>query len=467
MPDPKSLGYRMPAEWEPHEGTWLSWPHNPRTWPNNFGPIPAVFVRIVEELCPHERVNICVCDALSEAGVRKLLKEADVDSEQVFFYHIPTNDAWARDHGPVFVTQQPPPKAAADTKNTAADITAGVAAQLGLKVVDLSTLEIPAAVLQMIPAGFCRQNSLIPIALFEDVLTVAVADPYDMACLDRLRELVGCQVEMAVALPADIEISLARHYGPPASDSTVMARVPSRLAILDWKFNSWGEKYAPWDDDDAVPEKVARQLRLPCFHPRMVLEGGSIEVNGLGTLLTTESVLLNPNRNPALSKKQIEARLDEYLAARNVIWLNRGIVGDDTDGHIDDLTRFVNPATLATVVEEDETDENYGVLRENLERLQSARDQDGRKFEIVPLPSPGKVYGGGAARPEERLPASYANFYIGNSVVIVPVFGHKNDAKALGILGELFPKRAIVGIDCHDLVGGYGAIHCVTQQQPS
>jgi agmatine deiminase len=201
----------------------------------------------------------------------------------------------------------------------------------------------------------------------------------------------------------------------------------------------------------------------------MVLEGGSIEVNGKGALLTTECVLLNPNRNPTMSRKQIEARLDEYLAARHVIWLGDGIAGDDTDGHIDDLSRFVDARTIVTVVEDDSDDVNYKALQINYERLQDARDQDGAKFEIVKLPTPGKVFRGAvhADRPaEERLPASYANFYIGNGAVLVPVFGHANDKKVLGMLGDFFPGRKVVGIQCKDLVGGYGAIHCVTQQQP-
>lgn len=344
----------MPAEWEPHEGTWLSWPHNPRTWMGNFGPIPSVFVEIVRGLCPHENVHICVRDAMTEAAVRHMFADARLDTnESVYFYHIPTNDAWARDHGPIFIVSDQPNQ--------------------------------------------------------------------------------------------------------------------SRTAIVDWKFNSWGGKYAPWEDDDAVPERIAEHLKLPCYSPRVVLEGGSIDVNGKGSVLTTESVLLNPNRNPTLSKKQIEDRIDDYLAARHVIWLGDGIAGDDTDGHIDDLSRFVNATTIVTVVEDDKEDINYRALHENVERLQSAKDQDGSKFTIVALPTPGKVCRGAvhAGRPaEERLPASYANFYIGNGSVLVPTFGHANDEKVLGMLGEFFPGRKMVGIRCNDLVGGYGAIHCVTQQQP-
>ncbi len=366
---PKAMGYSMPPEWAPHEGTWLSWPHNPRTWVGNFGPIPEVFVEIVRALCPSENVHICVRNEHSESRVRALLKNHGLDSASILFHHIPTNDAWARDHGPIFVTRN------------------------------------------------CGAGSQ-----------------------------------------------------PAPSDSVQAGSPHHKLAAIAWRFNSWGEKYPPWDDDDKVPERAAAIVNVPCFHPRMILEGGSIDVNGAGTLLTTECVLLNPNRNPQLSQKQIEARLDDYLGASNVIWLGDGIAGDDTDGHIDDLARFVSAKTIVTVYEDDESDVNYKALRENFERLQSAADTDRSKFEIVKLPTPGKVYRGAQhdTRPaEERLPASYANFYIGNGAVLVPVFGHENDAKALGMLGDFFPGRAIAGIRCNDLVGGYGAIHCVTQQQPA
>jgi agmatine deiminase len=380
--DPKSLGYRMPAEWEPHEGTWLSWPHNPRTWVGNFGPIPSVFAQIVKALCPHENVHICVRDAFTEASVRQILKAAGCDSERVRFYSIPTNDAWARDHGPTFVVQDPARASSSSASRS--------------------------AILPGLESGVPEKKSS------------------------------------------------ARLPQPP-------------LAVIDWKFNAWGEKYPPWDDDDAVPERISQILKLPCFSPRMVLEGGAIDVNGKGTVLTTECVMLNPNRNPALNRKQIEDRLDEYLAARHVVWLGDGIVGDDTDGHIDDLARFINPTTVATIFENDSSDVNYRALNENFERLQGAKDQDGAKLEIVKLPTPGKLCRGathGERGPEERLPASYANFYIANGAVLVPTFEHANDKKAMAILQDFFPDREMIGIPCRDLVGGYGAIHCVTQQQP-
>jgi agmatine deiminase len=233
------------------------------------------------------------------------------------------------------------------------------------------------------------------------------------------------------------------------------------LAATDWIFNSWGKKYGPWDLDDVVPQHVAKYLKVPCLEPGIVLEGGSIDVNGRGTLLTTEQCLLNKNRNPHLNKVEIEGTLKDYLGVTNILWLGEGIVGDDTDGHVDDLTRFVNPTTVVTVVEEDPQDENYKALQDNLKRLQSMKDQDGRPLVVIPLPMPGSVVDGG-----DRLPASYANFYIANGVVLVPVFGHANDPKAIAVLEKVFPKRRIVGINCVNMVLGQGAIHCVTQQQP-
>lgn len=470
---PKAMGYRMPAEWEPHEGTWLSWPHNPRTWVGNFGPIPSVFVKIVGALCPSENVHICVRDTMSESSVRKLLKDAGLDSNSIHFYHIPTNDAWARDHGPVFITRN------RHIRSGAQDMRGDSALLFGLESVELSALEIPQAVLNLVPATLCRKYGVMPFDFFDSVLMLATSEGEAPPVLDEIRALLKYQIEPVLAKKEEISAAIEKYHGSTAlekdgQEMAVLDRehdVPkSKVAVVDWKFNSWGGKYPPWEDDDAVPERVAETLRLTCFHPRMVLEGGSIDVNGKGTLLTTESVMLNPNRNPLLSKKQIESRLDEYLAAKNVIWLGDGILGDDTDGHVDDLTRFVNASTLVTVFEDDATDENFRALNENHERLQTAKDQDGHTFEIIKLPTPGKVFRGarhGERQPEERLPASYANFYIGNGCLLAPVFGHKNDAKVLGLFGDLFPGRVIIGINCKDLVGGYGAIHCVTQQQPA
>lgn len=343
---PDQLGFRLPAEWEPHAATWLAWPHNLDTWPDQFTAIPPLYCTMVAALHTHEDVHICVNDAAAAEQVLGLLEQAGIDGGRVRFFLIPTNDAWARDHGPIFIT----------------------------------------------------------------------------------RERLG----------------------------------QTEIALVDWIFNTWGGKYPPWDADDAVPQHVAAALSMPRFVPGIVLEGGSIDVNGCGTLLTTESCLLNPNRNPSLTRRDIEHRLKSYLGVRHIGWLGEGIVGDDTDGHIDDVARFVGPTTVVCAVEEDPTDVNYLPLQENFARLQGMHDQDGRRLTIVPLPLPGPVYAG-----QERLPASYANFYIANGVVLVPTYDHRNDRRALDVLQELFPSRRVVGIPCRDLVVGLGAIHCVTMQQPA
>jgi agmatine deiminase len=340
---PTALGYRMPAEWEPHEATWLSWPHNAESWPDAFEPVPAIFADIVAGLHDHEEVRILAGSDELEASARAVLRDRGCESHRVRFFRIPTNDAWIRDHGPIFV----------------------------------------------------------------------------------------------------------RH--------------PERgIAMTDWGYNAWGGKYLPYDLDDRVPARINETLHLPRFEPGIVLEGGSIDVNGRGTLLTTESCLLNPNRNPSLSKQEIEGRMRDFLGVRHVVWLGDGIVGDDTDGHVDDLTRFVDPTTVVTAVEEDRADENYRPLADNLERLRAARDESGRPLTIVTLPMPPAVYFG-----DRRLPASYANFYVGNRSVLVPVFDHARDDIACATLAGLFPGRTIVPIRCTDLVWGLGAIHCVTQQQPA
>ena len=350
---PMGLGFRMPAEWEPHEATWLAWPHNPETWPGRLKFIPPIWIQMIKPLHVHEKVHVCVNDEAMEKEVGAILKRHDI-GQNVFIHRIPTNDAWARDHGPIFVKRD------------------------------------------------------------------------------------------------DVGARSSRPGGgtPP-------------LQILDFIFNSWGQKYGPWDLDDVVPQRVAEYLKMPCIQPGIVLEGGSIDVNGKGTLLTTEQCLLNKNRNPHLTKNEIEQYLTDYLGVTNILWLGDGIVGDDTDGHIDDIARFVNSTTVVTVAEEDPADENYKPLQDNLKRLQSMKDQDGKPLNIVTIPMPGPVI-----YQDQRLPASYANFYIGNGVVLVPTYKHPNDQRALEILKGLFPKRRIVGIDAVELVWGLGAFHCVTQQQP-
>jgi len=342
-PTPQQLGYRMPAEWEPHQATWLSWPHNRDTWPEELEAVQDIWVQMVKGISPKEKVCLLVNDDEERLEAFTRLIRAGVRVDNLAFYEIPTVDVWMRDYGPTFVTR-------------------------GGK--------------------------------------------------------------------------------------------ESPLAFNDWIFNGWG-KYPSYRDDDAVTKTIARLLGVPVFEHEIVLEGGSIEVNGRGTCLTTEQCLLNPNRNPHLTRAEIEEFLCASLGVRRILWLGDGIVGDDTDGHIDDIARFVDATTVLCAVEKNPQDENYAPLQENYERLQGARDQDGSNLTIVKLPMPGKVDYHGA-----RLPASYANFYIANGAVLVPTYDHPNDNLALGILTELFPGRAVVGIPSAPLVIGLGAIHCVTQQQP-
>ena len=228
-------------------------------------------------------------------------------------------------------------------------------------------------------------------------------------------------------------------------------------AIVDWGFNAWGGKYPPYDDDDAVPTRIAKELDLPVFYPNIVMEGGAVDFNGKGTILTTESCLLNKNRNPKLSKKQIEQYLKDYYGQKHVLWLGEGIAGDDTDGHIDDLARFINPTTIVTAIEDDPKDENYQILQDNLKRLRSFKD-----FNIVTLPMPGRI-----EHDNQRLPATYVNFYFINGALLVPTYGNKSlDRRALNILQQHLPNHKVIGINCTELIWGLGAIHCLTQQQP-
>jgi agmatine deiminase len=233
-------------------------------------------------------------------------------------------------------------------------------------------------------------------------------------------------------------------------------------AIVDWGFNAWGGKYPPYDDDDAVPTQIAKEMKLPVFYPGIVMEGGAVDFNGAGTVLTTESCLLNKNRNPELSKKQIEQYLKDYYGQSHICWLGDGIAGDDTDGHVDDLARFINPTTIVTAIEPDPKDENFQVLRDNRRRLEMLRDQDGKPFQIVEIPMPGVV-----EYDDQRLPATYVNFYFVNGAVLVPSFrNRKNDRAAISILQKHLPQHEVVGIDCTELIWGLGAIHCLSQQQP-
>jgi agmatine deiminase len=257
-------------------------------------------------------------------------------------------------------------------------------------------------------------------------------------------------------LPFDYADVWFRDYGP----TFVVNPAERRLGMVSWDFNAWGNRYPGLARDGRIPSCLNGRLGLPLFRPGIVLEGGSIDVNGRGTVLTTEQCLLNPNRNPGLPKGEVESYLREFLGASTVIWLKGGIAGDDTDGHVDDVARFVNPSTVVYMVEEDEGDENHRILQENEEILRKARDQDGNPLTLLPVPMPGRL------EENARLPASYLNFFIGNRAVLVPAFSDPKDREALAVLGEVFPGREVMGIDCRALVAGMGAVHCITLQQP-
>lgn len=236
-----------------------------------------------------------------------------------------------------------------------------------------------------------------------------------------------------------------------------------QAAIVDWGFNAWGGKYPPYDADDAVPTEIAKTFKLPVFYPNIVMEGGSVEFNGAGTVLTTTDCLLNKNRNPDLSKNQVEQYLKDYYGQKHVAWLTGGIDGDDTDGHIDDLARFISPTKIVMGVEPDTKDVNHRVLKSARKQVDKLRDQDGRPFEIIEIPMPSAVVHDG-----QRLPATYVNFLFVNGALLVPIYrDRKNDKKALETLQRYLPKHEVIGIDCTELIWGLGAIHCLTQQQPA
>jgi agmatine deiminase len=343
-PTPASLGFRMPAEWDRQEAVWLSWPHNRETWPGDFRPIPGKFAEIAAAISHREKVRINIAAGHRERA-RSLIRRAGADLANIEFYNHPTNDAWCRDHGPLFVRN------------------------------------------------------------------------------DRTGE----------------------------------------VALTDWKFNAWGGKYPPYGLDNRIPGAIGRALGLRRFPKNMVLEGGSVDVNGAGLLLTTEACLLNRNRNPRLSRAQIERNLRDFLGVRAVLWLGDGIAGDDTDGHVDDLTRFFSEDGLVSAAEPNPRDPNHRPLMENLERLRSLRTPSGGRFRIVELPMPAPV-----ARRGSRLPASYANFLIINGAVLVPAFRQpRRDREAADRLRSCFPGREVIPIDCLELVRGLGTLHCISQQQPA
>jgi agmatine deiminase len=274
----------------------------------------------------------------------------------------------------------------------------------------------------------------------------------------RLKGAGAVMENVSTAVIPTVDVWM-RDYGP-----TFVTRdgEDQPLAFNDWIFNGWGGKYQSYEQDDGVAKEIASLLKVPVFEHRVVLEGGSIDVNGSGSCLTTEQCLLNRNRNPHLSRADIETLLHDSLGVSQIIWLGEGIAGDDTDGHIDDIARFVDATTVVCAVEDNPKDENYAPLRHDYERLLSVRNPNGEKLRVVPLPCPAPLFDDGS-----RLPASYANFYIGNGVVLVPVFDDSNDEKALGILQELFPQRDVIGVRCNAVIAGLGAIHCVTQQEPA
>jgi len=327
----------MPAEWEPHEATWIAWPHNRDDWPGRFAPIPWVYGEIVRKLSRVEKVRILVENRELETRAKSMLRKVGAQMDAVEFFLCPTNRSWTRDYGPLFV------------KNRRGE-----------------------------------------------------------------------------------------------------------MALTSWRFNAWA-KYDDWQKDAAVPAYLAKRLGLPEFRTGMVLEGGSIDANGAGLLLTTEECLLSKvqERNPAMSRAQVERKLRDYLSVTRVIWLRNGIAGDDTHGHVDDIARFSGPETVVAALEPDYSDANYEPLRENYSLLREA----GLRVVSLPMPQP-VIFAG------RRLPASYTNFYIANRTVLVPTFNDPHDRVALATLARVFPDRQVVGINCTELIWGLGALHCMTQQEP-
>jgi agmatine deiminase len=329
---PKELGYRFPAEWEPHDATWLSWPHRTDSFPNILPKIYEPYSRFVAEIAKGERVCINVNDHAMERSAKEHLSKAGADLTRIEFFFHPTNDAWCRDHGPAFLVRKEEPQ----------------------------------------------------------------------------------------------------------------------KALVGWKFNAWGGKY-PHDLDEQIPLRISLKRGLPCFTPPLVMEGGSVEFNGEGTVLTTKSCLLSPSRNPHLDQKKIEEALRDYYCVDRVLWLDEGITGDDTDGHIDDLTRFVSKDSVVTMIAPHSSHPDYEVLKKNGKEL----DKMGLNVFELKMPSP-----------YEELPCSYANFYLCNAAVIVPTFEDPHDEAALELLSRCFPDRDVVGISSKEIIWGLGSFHCLSQQEP-
>ena len=342
-PTPRALGYCMPAEWQKHYGTWFSWPHNLDTWSNYLASTERALAEAIHWLSQGEMVHINVLNEAHKSHVSDILLRARAAMGRVRFYCFPTNDAWCRDHGAVFLVH-------------------------------------------------------------------------------------------------------------PAQ---------STVAAIDWEYNAWGEKYPPFDLDNAIPRQMCEALSVPRFELPIVLEGGSIEVNGAGVLMTTRTCLLNPNRNPGLAQEEIECVLREMLGVEEILWLAGELVGDDTDGHIDNLARFVNETTIVAPEALCSDEENYASLSANLALLNAWNSKHSNRFDIVEMPMPNSIFLEG-----KRMPASYMNFYIGNSVVLMPSFGDPMDEKAEAILQSCFKERKVVRMDCSSVIWGLGAIHCLTQQVP-
>jgi len=342
---PAALGYRMPAEWELHSATWLTWPHNPETWPGqNMQKVEKEFLAIVRHLAIHETTHIIISEEKLESSISSTLKSEGVIMDNIIFHKIPTNDSWIRDYGPNFIIK--------DEKGS------------------------------------------------------------------------------------------------------------RKLAANHWDFDSWGKKYE-WKLDDIAGKAITEKLELQHFRTDIVLEGGAIDVNGLGTCITTKSCIMNPNRNNNISLENMEKILEEHLGISKIIWLSGKIEGDDTDGHIDNIARFVDHQKIVCAVEENKNDPNYMHLKANYQHLKTSTDQDNNPLEIISVPMPGYI-----GNQKMRLPASYLNFYISNKSVLVPVFDDPKDDNAISILTPLFPNREIIPIPSRTLIWGLGSVHCLTQQQP-
>lgn len=341
---PKALGFQMPAEWEPHDAIWMSWPHDPLTFGEGLPQVELAYVRWIKEIHRTERVNLFVLDDLAKKRILGLFEKARVDIDRIRFFVHDYADVWFRDYGPSFVVN----------------------------------------------------------------------------------------------------------------------RTKKQLGMVHWIFNAWGGKYEELKKDTNIPLLIEKDLAIPAFRPGVVMEGGAIDVNGAGTVLTTEQCLLNKNRNPSLSRGRIEDVLRENLGVEQVLWLKEGVAGDDTDGHIDDIARFASPDTVLCAIEGDRSDENYRPLKENAALLAKAKNAQGRPIKVEELPMPEPV-----TDSQGRLPASYANFYIGNGVVLVPVFQCRQDNEALRVIERAFPGRRVAPIPAREFVRGLGTLHCASQQQPS